>query len=179
MQYRHLDPHLAGAMIKYNPLSIGLIAAILGSASLLAGAYAFEYIGNLYPCHLCLRQRLPHWALVGLGLLGLLALTRKKTAQVRAILMLCAATAFVSCGLAVQHVGVEQKWWLGPQGCTARQISGDIHDIAAQIIATPFVQCDAIAWQLFGISMAGYNFLFSLLLLGVFLWSLGKARHAR
>ncbi len=165
-------------MTKYNPAVLGVIAALLGSGALLAGAYAFEYLGDLYPCHLCLRQRLPHWALVGLGLFGLFALTRKSMQAVRAILLLCTFTACVSCALALQHVGVEKKWWLGPQDCTARPITGSINDIAAQIIATPFVQCDAIAWQLFGISMAGYNFLFSVLLVGIFLWSFRKSHHA-
>jgi disulfide bond formation protein DsbB len=165
-------------MTRYSPLSLGVIAAFLGSGSLLAGAYAFQYIGGLYPCHICLWQRWPHWALVGLGLAGFFTLARKLHTGTRLVLAACAAAAATSVGLALYHVGVEQKWWLGPQGCTARRFTGDITDIQTSIIGMPFVQCDVIPWQLFGISMAGYNFLFSLLLLGVFLWSLRKGQHA-
>jgi disulfide bond formation protein DsbB len=165
-------------MTRLSPPSLGVIAAFLGSGSLLAGAYAFQYLGGLQPCHLCLWQRWPHWALVLLGLAGFFTLTRKMVSTTRLLLLACAAAAATSAGLALYHAGVEQKWWLGPQGCTARPITGDIADIQSSIIAMPFVQCDAIPWQLFGVSMAGYNFLFSLLLLGVFLWSLRKAYDA-
>jgi disulfide bond formation protein DsbB len=164
-------------MTRISPPATGIIAAFIGSASLLAGAYAFEFMGGLAPCHLCLWQRKPHWALVALGLAGFYTLARKMHSATRLILMVCGGAAVVSAGLALYHVGVEQKWWLGPQGCTARPMTGSLEDISAQIIAMPFVQCDAIAWQLFGISMAGYNFLFSILLLGVFLWSLKGKRH--
>ncbi|MCA3544252.1 MAG: disulfide bond formation protein B, partial [Rhodobacter sp.] len=37
-----------------------IILALAGSLALLAGAFAFQYIGGLAPCHLCLLQRWPH-----------------------------------------------------------------------------------------------------------------------
>ena len=45
----------------------------LGSAALLAGAFAFQYLGGLPPCQLCLWQRWPHAAAV--LILGLIWLT--------------------------------------------------------------------------------------------------------
>ena len=39
----------------------------LGSLALLLGALAFQYLGGLAPCHLCLLQRWPHAAAIALG----------------------------------------------------------------------------------------------------------------
>ncbi len=41
--------------------------AALGSAALLAGAFAFQYIGGLAPCQLCIEQRWPHAAAIVFG----------------------------------------------------------------------------------------------------------------
>jgi disulfide bond formation protein DsbB len=41
------------------------------------------------------------------------------------------------------------------------------------------VACDKIPWELFGISMAGYNFLFSLALGVAVLWMLARLRVGR
>ena len=49
-----------------------LILATLGSAAALAAAFAFQYIGGLAPCHLCLLQRYPHAVAIPLGILALL-----------------------------------------------------------------------------------------------------------
>jgi disulfide bond formation protein DsbB len=41
-----------------------------------------------------------------------------------------------------------------------------------QILAQPLVRCDAIPWSLFGISMAGWNAMVSILIGGTALWRL-------
>ena len=38
-----------------------------GSLALLLGAFAFQHIGGLAPCHLCLLQRWPHAAAILIG----------------------------------------------------------------------------------------------------------------
>ena len=44
------------------------VAFVLGLAAIL-GALAFQFIGGLYPCELCLTQRWPYY--IGLPLLAL------------------------------------------------------------------------------------------------------------
>ena len=58
------------------------------------------------------------------------------------------------------HAGVEYKWWLGPQACTGVSLptSTDLNNLSPDEI----VRCDEVPWALFGISLAGFNFLFSL-----------------
>ena len=46
-----------------------ILLATLGSAAALAGAFAFQFIGGLAPCHLCLLQRYPHGAAIAIGVL--------------------------------------------------------------------------------------------------------------
>ena len=137
-----------------------VLLAAGGSLALLLGALAFQYIGGLAPCKLCIWQRWPH----GLAILaGHLALRLTAAAWLGAGLML------VGAGIGVYHAGVEQSWWDGPNTCTSGPITGQsAEDLLNQIMNAPIVRCDEIAWSMAGISMAGWNAILSLAL--VFIW---------
>lgn len=139
------------------------IGAAAGSAALLLGALAFQYLGGMAPCHLCILQRWPHVLAVLLGL-TLLVLPSRVTAALGALTLLVAA------GIAAYHVGVEQRWWQGPATCTAPD-PGAIPpgDLLNQILQTPVVLCDQIAWSFLGVSMAGWNAILSLVLAALWL----------
>lgn len=131
--------------------------AMLGSAALLAGAFAFQYIGGMAPCQLCLWQRWPHAAAVLIGVLAL-------ALGWRVLALLGAIAAATTAAIGAFHVGVEQKWWEGLASCTAGSIKGiSTADLLNPdvVVAAP-VRCDAIAWQLLGVSMAGWNVIISL-----------------
>jgi disulfide bond formation protein DsbB len=87
-----------------------MILAAAGSAVLMLGALAFQHLGGLYPCILCLWQRWPH--LVAL-LLGLAVLKW----QGPALPALAGLAVLTSAGIGVYHFGVEQDWWAGLQQC--------------------------------------------------------------
>jgi disulfide bond formation protein DsbB len=139
-----------------NALQRRALGPMLGSLGLLAGALAFQYIGGLAPCPLCIDQRWPHEIAIGLGLL-LLAWPR------RGLAVLAGLVVLVGAGIAAYHVGIEQGWWPGPTTCTAPEpgamAPGELLD---QILETPVVLCDQVAWSLWGISMAGWNGILSL-----------------
>jgi disulfide bond formation protein DsbB len=60
------------------------------------------------------------------------------------------------------HAGVEQKWWEGPTSCTSGDIGGlSAEELMDQIMSAPLVRCDDIPWEMFGLSMAGWNALLS------------------
>lgn len=132
-----------------------ILLAAGGSAALLLGAFAFQHLGGLAPCKMCIWQRYPHLAAIALGALAVfLPLTVPIT--------LGALAALTTGGIGVFHVGVEQGWWEGPSTCSSGPIGGlSTDDLMNQIMAAPLVQCDQIAWSLAGISMAGWNALFS------------------
>ena len=146
------------------------LLATLGSAGLLGGAFAFQYVGGLAPCQLCLWQRWPHAAAILIGLL-VLATGWRRLAWAGAL------AALATAGIGAFHVGVEQLWWEGLATCTAGSIAGistaDLLNPAADVAAP--VRCDQIAWSLVGISMAGWNVILSLGLAGVWVLAARKA----
>ncbi len=146
-----------------------IIVAAAGSLGLLLGAFAFQYIGGLVPCVLCLYQRWPHGVAVLIGLLGL-------RIGGRVLPLLGALAAATSAAIGVFHVGVEQKWWEGLATCTVDTLSGvsgaDLLNTDLTVGAP--VRCDAIPWEMFGVSMAGWNVIVSGLL--VLIW-LAAARR--
>ena len=48
---------------------------------------------------------------------------------------------------------------------------GSTEELLAQIMAAPMVRCDDIAWELLGLSMAGWNAVASLSLMVIWLWA--------
>jgi disulfide bond formation protein DsbB len=46
-----------------------------------------------------------------------------------------------------------------------------IEQLREQLLATDFVPCDQVSWSLFGVSLAGYNLLVSLVLGSASLWA--------
>lgn len=151
---------------------LGLIAAA-GSAALLLGAYGFQLAGYA-PCEMCIWQRWPHAAAILIGVLVWF------TRGARGVLLLGAVAAATAAGLGVLHVGVEQGWWQGVTECSggvshATQLSPD--DFLAKLKDAPLVRCDQPAWSLWGITMAGWNAIFSTLL--TVLWLVAAARPAR
>jgi len=77
-----------------------------------------------------------------------------------------------SGAIGIFHAGVEYRWWPGITRCAAAMAGGSRADVFAQIMATPVISCDRPQWTLLGISLAGFNAIFSLLggLGIIFLW---------
>lgn len=127
------------------------------SVAALAFAYTAQYGFGLRPCALCLTQRVP-FAVA--GLLALVALLRPSSW--RRLLMAAAGLAFlVNAGIAVYHVGVEQKWWLSSCGGSVAPAPrlGDLKAMMSQPADEP--RCDEPAWQWRGVTMAALNIPFS------------------
>ena len=127
--------------------------ALAVPAMLLGGAYVSQFVFGLFPCEMCWWQRYPHFAALVLGAIGLL--------QPRQPLWpLLAGIAILTSGLiGAFHAGVEYNWWEGVTGCATVAQAGA--DPLAAILDAPIVRCDVAPWTLFGISLAGFNFLIS------------------
>ena len=136
------------------------VAFVLGLAAIL-GALAFQFIGGLYPCELCLTQRWPYF--IGLPLLALaLTVWTKLTTAIRVGLMGIVAVLFAwGAWVGGYHAGVEWGWWPGPQSCTGVGDDAISLDMLSDMSDVRIVPCDAIQWELLGISLAGFNALIS------------------
>ena len=155
------------------------IVILAASLAVLAGAFAFQYLGGIEPCVLCIYQRFAYGATIALSAV---ALGFAVSGQRRALpwLLVVTALAFaVGAAIAAFHVGVEQHWWRGTAACGASgAVATTIEELRRQIMNAPIVRCDEVPWSLFGVSMAGYNVLMSAALATFSLWAArGLARR--
>jgi disulfide bond formation protein DsbB len=132
------------------------MARALGLATplvLLGGAYIGQYAFGLFPCEMCWWQRYAHFAALLFAVLAF-AVPRR-----RAPVALAAVAIGVSAVIGAYHAGVEYQWWQGLTACTSTAATGG--NPLDAIMHAPLVRCDVAQWTLFGISLAGWNFLIS------------------
>lgn len=146
-----VERHLRG------PLQ-GYWVATLGSGGLMAGALGSQYIGGLYPCEMCVWQRVPHILVLIVAGAVLMRWVKPTPFVAGLVVILLVATATIG-GF---HAGVEYGWWEGITACTADAVTIDsVEDLATALAAVPVVRCDVVPWSLLGISLAGFNFILS------------------
>lgn len=153
------------AMIRPTPSSYPLYALIL-SAGLLGGAWFFQYVLGYYPCTMCYWQRHAHKIIIGLAVVALVLKQFKPRLFAPNGFRVLLILAFLgSASVAFSHVGVEYLWWDGPKTCATGPLNlGQPVDLLAELSKkTKPPACSEVVWSLFGISMAGYNMLASLL----------------
>lgn len=145
-------------------LKIAPWLAILLSTGLWGGALAFEHFGGFKPCQMCYWQRHAHKAVLIISILTILARYISKDGTWDRVFMVFIGLALaLSFGLAFWHTGVEYQWWEGPKTCSGVGMdSVNAQDIAAMLKpGAKILSCEDAPWHMFGISMAGYNALFS------------------
>ena len=146
-----------------------ILMATAGSAALMLGAFAFQYIGGLPPCAMCIWQRYPHVVAIALGLIALRFGTP-------VLAWLGALAALTTAAIGGYHTGVERGWWEGPTTCTSGPIGGlSTDELFDQIMSAPLVRCDEVPWEMFGLSMASWNMVISL---GLMVLWIAAARRA-
>jgi disulfide bond formation protein DsbB len=159
---------LKSLLIKHkDQFSLGLLGVAILS---LASAYLAEYGFGLKPCILCLYERVPY-AVVLVAAFLMLALKKSPAANAW-LKLLCALTFSVGAGIAFFHVGVEHHWWEGTEKCSGSTLAKTLEELKSQILGAPAVRCDEPAFVFLGISMAGYNLLWSVFLAGLTFYSL-------
>lgn len=130
------------------------LLALLVPLMLLGGAYIGQYVFGLYPCEMCWWQRYPHFAALAFAVIALVQRPGRIWVWLAAIAML------VSGLIGLYHAGVEYGWWQGLTACTSNAASAGGDPLDA-IMNAPLVRCDVPQWTLLGVSLAGWNFLFS------------------
>jgi len=141
-----------------------------GSAALLIAALGFQAAGYM-PCELCILQRWPHVAAIVLAALVWL------TGWTRSLAILGMIAAGAAMGLAIFHMGVEMMWWPGPAHCSGSVSSiarMSASDLMAKLQETPVTRCDEVAWRFLGVSMAGWNAIWSAVL--AVIWALAARK---
>lgn len=125
--------------------------ALLIPAGLLGGAYISQYVFGLYPCEMCWWQRYPHFAAFAAGAASFFLSPKQVWAALAGLFMI--TSGFIG----FYHAGVEYGWFPGVTACATMTGAINVLDPAS----APLIRCDVAPWSLFGISLAGWNFLFS------------------
>jgi disulfide bond formation protein DsbB len=151
--------HWVEAMLArlLEPSRACLLLALV-SAALLLSALGLQYLGGLPPCHLCILQRWPYVVLIALGLIG-------SRWYSRPLLGVATLVLLGGAGLAAYHVGIEQGWWALPDSCIAGGTAATVEDLRRLLAEAP-PACDQVSFAFVGLTLAGWNFVLSLLLAG-------------
>jgi disulfide bond formation protein DsbB len=143
---------------------------VLGMAAVIGSALAFEYIGGYIPCELCLLQRKPYYIGLVIGVITLIAVAMRLPARVtKSLILLLGVIMLISTGLGIYHAGVEWHFWEGPSACSATSGAGfnGTGDILTQLNSFKGPSCTEAALRIFGISLAGWNVVTSLILASI------------
>jgi disulfide bond formation protein DsbB len=138
-----------------DALRLPRLLALAAPLLLLAGAYVSQYGFGLYPCEMCWWQRYAHFAALPFALLAFALPGRRWPIAL-------AALAILASGLiGLYHAGVEYRWWEGFTSCTSEIAFKPGQNPLDAIMGAPTIRCDEVQWSIFGISLAGFNFLIS------------------
>lgn len=143
------------------------LLAFLLPAGLLAGALGSQYVGGLHPCEMCHWQRWPHYAALVIAALAFTA--PAEAMRARMLTGLAALAIAISGSIGVYHAGVELGWWQGATTCSSMGAMS-----LEDLMNVPLVRCDEVQFSFLGISMAGWNAIFSLGGAAVIAFLLGK-----
>ena len=120
-----------------------------------------EFFFNLQPCSLCLKQRHPYYFFILISFIALFILPVYKFYLSFLIKLGTIYGIFYS----VWHVGVENKLFKGPAGCSSGlSVSSNTNELKEQIFNKQVVACDEVIWAFFGISAATLNTIVLLLI---------------
>jgi disulfide bond formation protein DsbB len=141
-------------------------AAVVTLAALatISAAWGFELLGGYIPCPLCLQQRWPYYIGIPFAALAWWLAANDRPKASRLLLAAFMVAMLVGAGLGVHHVGVEWRWWPGPDTCA---IGGGLSGGLPNLDTARVIACDEAQWRLMGLSFAGWNVVISVALAGL------------
>ena len=128
------------------------------SSGLLIGAYFLEFYLSLIPCDLCIKQRIVHISILILSLLIFPLYTFYKLKFI--MLSILNLLWLGSACLAFYHFGIEKKLWQGFSECSSNLIFNE--NTLEQLLTKSPIRCDETQFELFNISLAGWNGILSI-----------------
>ena len=135
----------------------------LFSVVALASALIAEYYFDLQPCAMCLKQREPYYIIIAGFILVMILKGQDKIWFYVGVQIVSIYGLFYS----LWHVGIENKILAGPSSCSGGlNISTNTSSLKEQIISKAVINCEEVAWSIFGLSAATMN---SLLLFLIFI----------
>jgi disulfide bond formation protein DsbB len=153
-------------MRRLEPLRAAVAIFIIAAATI-SGAFVVQALGYA-PCELCLKERIPYYAGIVLALLASLIALRGPRGLLPAAFAGLVIIFAASAALGAYHAGVEWGFWPGPSSCTGTvSRAASMQDFLHQLNTIKVVRCDAAAIRILGLSLAGWNAVISVVLVGI------------
>ena len=128
-------------------------------------AYMIEYGLGHKPCNLCLYQRIPY--IVSIFLIIEIIVIKK---YIKITLALLSFIFFLSACLAFYHFGIEQGFFNESLVCESQKLSGTVSsEQLLEELKNNTVSCKDVNFQVFGLSLATINIIFSIILSVIFM----------
>ncbi len=132
--------------------------SFLISSVMLLSAFYLEYFHDAFPCDLCITQRWFHALIICYSLIAILILEKNFITD-KLILIGLSLTWIASSIAGLYHYGIEMNFWSGPDGCSS---SIDFSkDLLKYLLNKSPIKCDEVMFNIFGLSLAGWNALMS------------------
>tara|TARA_Y100001970_G_scaffold159516_1_gene195158 strand:+ start:830 stop:1333 length:504 start_codon:yes stop_codon:yes gene_type:complete len=142
---------------KYWIWIVTLISFIAICSALIA-----EFLFELEPCSMCLKQRHPYYFIILLFIINAFIKFHNKIWIYIGIQIASIYGAFY----AIWHVGIEKNIINGPAECSGGLESfNNISNLKEQIVSKPVVNCEDVIWSFFGVSAATINTFILILIL--------------
>ena len=133
--------------------SIFKISFLLSSLMLISAFY-LEYFHGALPCDLCITQRWFHGAIITYSLIIILIINKISISN--KILLFGGGLLWLSSSVAgLYHYGIEMSFWTGPDGCSSNIDFSK--DTLTYLLNKSPIKCDEIMFEIFGLSLAGWN----------------------
>ncbi|MFO1068491.1 MAG: disulfide bond formation protein B [Geminicoccaceae bacterium] len=134
------------------------LATTAVAAATLAAVLIMQYGFGYEPCHLCIWERWPY-------LVAGAALAGSCFVKVPRLGLLVAALAFAAGSLlAAYHVGVEEGVFELPGSCLAGEGPAQSIEQLKQMLENAPARCDQVTAAFFGLSLAAWNLVLSVVL---------------
>ena len=131
----------------------------------LVSAFVIEYGFNHQPCKLCLYERIPYF----LSILLIAKIFLIKGYE-KVSLLLLSLIFIISSALAFYHFGIEQGFFKESLACTVENLSENLtKENLLKELSQNSISCKDVSFNIFGISLAAINTIFSIALSVIFI----------
>jgi len=153
-----------------------LVFLILASFFAISFAYISQYFFKLSPCHLCVWQRYPFFAIIAISSLFLVIF---KTIRAKKLaIFLSMFFLIINSAIALYHTGVEKKIFKIKESCISQlqENYNSVEELKIAFLNEKSVRCDNPSFLLLTLSMATWNFIYCLTLFFITLFLYLKLR---
>ena len=136
---------------------------------ILLSVHILEWDGYT-PCDLCLKQR---WAWYFVLVISTIS-SAFEDSRIKLVFYVISLILYANAVFAIWHAGIEWNFWEGPQTCNIQSSSlGDdfLNDLKSN---DKFVPCNEAPLRVFGLSLAAYNAIASILIASFAVLSIKK-----